>query len=277
MSLGQINKFRVERKTDIGYMISNGKEEFFLHFNECDGKTLVVGEEVEAFIFLDKKNRPAATLKMPLVTLSKSNFLKVVNITNSGVFLDIGISKDMLLAKDDLPEKQFLWPQIGDVICGRLNIKNKRLFIKMLNKEEMLKNQTTTLEPNQTVNAYVYRIVKEGINLVDDNYNVIFVYYKNMRKQYRLGEKCEVKIININEDDYTGTLILQKELMIDQDALTIIKYLEENNRVMNYTSKTSAEVIYRVFKMSKAAFKRALGKLYKEKKVLLLEDKTILL
>lgn len=279
MSLGIINTYKVLRETDIGYIIYNEYDEYFLHYNECNKRKLSVGEEVEAFVYLDKKNRLAATLFSPKITLDKSDFCEVVETSEAGVFVDIGISKDILLSQDDLPLDKSKWPIVGDKVCSVLKIKNMKLLIKMLTKDDMLKHQKpeNKLSINSKVEAYVYRITNKGINLIDLNYNVIFVYYKNMRKNYRIGEKVEVTIIHINQDDYTGTLIDQKELMIDYDAEIILKYLQQHNGVMNYTSKTSAEIIYKVFNMSKLSFKRALGRLYKQKKVLLKEDKTILL
>lgn len=279
MSLGIVNKYRVIRETDLGYMIKNEYAEYFLHYNECNKRVLKVDEEVEAFVYVDKKNRLAATLFTPLITLDKSGFVEVVDKTPSGVFVNIGISKDILLSLDDLPDNKKQWPEIGDKLCASLKIKNERLLIKLLTKEEMIKNQQSTekLTVGTKVLAHVYRIVEKGINLVDLNYNVFFVYYKNMRKNYRIGEQAEVTITYINQDDYTGSLIEQKEIMIDQDADKILQYLQDHNGVMNYTSKTSAEVIFKVFNMSKLSFKRALGRLYKQRKVLLTDEKTILL
>ena len=74
----------------------------------------------------------------------------------------------------------------------------------------------------------------------------------------------------------TELLIEQKEIMIKDDAQLILDYLQNHNGVMNYTSNSSPEIIFNAFKMSKASFKRALGKLYKERKVILTDDKTIM-
>jgi len=276
VKLGQISKYEVVRETKLGYMLSDGKSEYFLHNNECNDRVLNIGEEVEAFLYVDKKKRIATTLFPPKITVNQGGLCEVINSNQAGLFIDIGISRDILLSSDDLEKGK--WPEIGDYICGRLHARGNNLFVKLLNKEEIIKLSTgVELEIGEKYKGYVYRITKQGINIVDENYNIIFVYFKNLRKDYRIGEEVEVKITRKNNDDYSGTLIPQKEIMINEDAEKIYKHLLENNGVMNYGGKTPPDVIYKVFKMSKAAFKRALGNLYKQQKVVLEDNKTILI
>lgn len=276
MKLGTTALYTVLRETNLGYMLEHEGEEFFLHHNECNGRYLKDGEKVEAFLYVDKKKRVAATLYQPYVTATIGRLCDVVAHSPAGVFVHIGISRDILLSSDELEEGK--WPQIGDKVCCALKVRGQNIFIRRLNKEEILSmTSTNPLKKDQSVSAYVYRITEKGINLVDEDYHVIFVYYTNLRKTYCLGEKVDVRIISINEQDYSGTTIEQKENMLNRDAEVIIQYLNTHYGVMNYTSESSPEAIEKVFKMSKSAFKRALGTLYKDKKVILNESKTILI
>lgn len=275
MKLGLVSTYKVERETNLGYMISDETGEYFLHHNECCGNYFKDGEMVQAFLYVDKQKRVAATIAKPLITLEKGGLCEVVGKNNAGVFVNIGISRDILLSSDDLVENQ--WPEIGDKVCCALKARGQHLFIRLLNKQEIQAlTSDTELEINQKYQGYVYRITDKGINIVTNDFHIIFVYYKNLRKSYRLGEAVEVKIIAKNENDYDGTLIEQKEIMIEDDAQLILDYLQNHNGVMNYTSNSSPEIIFNAFKMSKASFKRALGKLYKERKVILTDDKTIM-
>lgn len=276
MKIGEINKFKVLRETNLGYMLLGGDEEFFLHHNECNGKTLFPDDEVEAFLYADKKGRVAATLHTPKATLTKCGFCEVVGKTENGVFVNIGISKDILLSRDVLPEEQNAWPNEGDVIFCKLRIRSERLLISPCNKEEILSQKEEDLEIGSTYDGYVYRLTKNGINVVTLNKNVIFIYFANIRKKYRLGEKVSVKILHKNEDDFSGTVNEQKEHLMVDDAKKILEYLASHGGTMMVTEDSDADVIYHLFKMSKSAFKRAIGKLYKERKILILEDKIIL-
>lgn len=279
MQLGTISKYEVVRETNLGYTLIKNDVEYFLHYNECNGRTLKIGEKVDAFLYLDKKNRPACTLFPPKITLNKCGFVDVIESKiEVGVFVNIGISKDILVSKDDLPIDNSQWPIKGDKLLCQLKIKGNKLIAKLLSKNEILDlPKNDELLPNIKVKGYIYRIVSEGVNIITEDYDIIFVYYTNLRKRYRIGEEVEVKIIQKNDDDYNGSLIENKEFMIDDDANSIMEFLVKNKGVMPYTSNSEPDMIYRVFKMSKRSFKRALGHLYKEKKILLEEDKTILL
>lgn len=120
MNLGLINEYKVLKETDIGYTLLLDDLEYFLHKNETNFRDLKDGEVVKAFLYLDKKGRPALTLAIPKITIEKEGFATVVtSIKDLGVFVNIGISKDMLLSKDELPEDYKLWPVIGDKILGK--------------------------------------------------------------------------------------------------------------------------------------------------------------
>lgn len=278
--LGEISKYKVLRETDLGYILFSNNEEFFLHHNECKGQVLFEGDYVEAFLYADKKNRLAATLYKPFITIHTIGFVLVVDVKEDlGVFLNIGISKDVLLSKDDLPVNMKEWPQVGDRIIATLRTKNNKLIAKVANKYEIIENNVdkVKLDLNSKVEAYVYRITDECINAVTESMNVIFIHHSNIRKSYRLGEKIEPKIIQENETDYNGTLIEHKEFQIKDDKLVLLKYLRENNGVMMITEDSSPELISRIFGMSKSAFKKAIGNLYKDRIISIEEDKVILL
>ncbi|HPL55142.1 MAG TPA: S1-like domain-containing RNA-binding protein [Bacilli bacterium] len=281
MSIGKTEKYRVDRETKLGYILTkaNDDEEYFLHHNECQGQKLFPGDYVHAFLYVDKKNRVAATLLKPMIDMNYPGLVEVVGINdNLGVFMNIGISKDILLSKDDLPLKRNLWPRIGDKIISILRTKNNKLIIKIANKEQILSaKKEEVLSENGKFTAYVYRITPDGINVVTEGMNIVFIYRTNMRREYRLGEKIEVRIIKKNEEDYSGTLIENKEFQIKDDRKIILEYLRNNNGVMLITENSSPELINRLFKMSKAAFKKALGNLYRDHIIEIEEDKIILL
>ena len=65
--LGKIKSYRVDRETNLGYTLIYNNEEYFLHHNECNGKTLVPNTNVSAFMYIDKKGRPALTLYKPTI------------------------------------------------------------------------------------------------------------------------------------------------------------------------------------------------------------------
>lgn len=285
MSLGKISKFNIVRETNLGYVLEKNNIEYFLHHNECNGKILYPGDSVSAFLYLDKKNRLAATLFKPIIEVNQIVFLKVMGVKNDiGVFCNIGISKDILLSKDDLPHNYKEWPMVDDYVLVELRVKANHLILKPATKsliikkhQELFNDTTTKLEKNSVVSGRVYRITSEGINLVTDNYEIIFIFKTNFRKSYRIGEQIETRIIDIHEDDYSGTINKNKEFQIQDDLKIIEEYLQNNHGVCLITEKSSPELIAHCFNMSKAAYKKALGALLKQKKIEITDTKIILL
>lgn len=278
INLFMTNTLKVIRKSDLGYMLTDNQTEVLLHFREAFGRDLNIGDNVDVFIYLDKKGRLSATLNEPYVTANTPGFASVVEVNSSlGVFLDINCGKDILLSKDYLPYEKNMWPDVDDKILISLKIKERGVYAKPLNKYDILDlNQGITYNVDDEVEGYVIRTGNEGVGIVTRDYNYIFVHKTHLRKTYRLGEYVNPKIIMVKSNEYNGTLTLNKENMIDSDSLIILDYLNKNNGKMPLDSKSSSEDVERVLKLSRKAFKRALGALYKEHKVDFIDGATIL-
>lgn len=277
MKLGLISKYKVERETNLGYTISDETGEYFLHHNECNHQHFKDGDIVEAFLYTDKQQRVAATCFMPYITLEKAALCEVVNKTHTGCYVNIGISRDLLLSSDDLPPA--LMPNVGDKVLCKVRIHNNKLYIKLLSKNDILSLQDNfKLNVKDKVNGYVYRVTESGVNFFDSHYNIIFVHKSNLKHPYRVGEYIEGRIIYVNENninEYTATTIEQKELILEDDKNKILEYLDTHFGIMQITEQSDALVIDKVFKMSKSAFKRALGSLYKDRKINIEEKRIV--
>ncbi|MDY0210185.1 MAG: S1-like domain-containing RNA-binding protein [Acholeplasma sp.] len=274
LKIGELNELKVLRKTDIGYMLTDGTDEVLLHNNETNFKKLEAGQTVETFIYYDHKARLAATLSKPIITTKRPGFVVVKDLHPTlGVFVDNGTSKDMLVSNDFLPYDQSLWPEIGDKLYCILRHKN-RLTAKPLNKVDIDLSPENKLNLGDKVIAYVIHSGKEGLNMLTEDGHKIFVHHTQMRKPHRMGEKLEVRIARLTPGDYSGSLIETKEIMMDKDAEMIQAYLIKHGK-MPLTADSDKEAIDEQFGLSKKAFKRALGRLYSERKVVFENGETI--
>lgn len=273
IKIGETQQLIVDRKTDIGYMLTSEQDEVFLHFNESLHQTLNPGDLVDAFLYLDHKGRVAATLKIPFISVERPAFLEVKDVVSSlGVFLDMGISKDVLLSKDDLPFDYDLWPMVGDMIYVVLHIKGK-MVAKLASKSDIILKPEETLNVKDELDCYVQNIGKNGLNLLSEEGHLVFVHQSMYQGKYRLGQKVHVTITFISEKGINGSLIEQKEVKIFDDANIILSYLIRHGD-LDLDSDSSPEAIKEIFDMSKKAFKRALGHLYKERKIIFVDGKT---
>lgn len=277
---GEIHKLKVERITEFGYFLSNGQEDVLLHKREAL-RELSEGEEIEVFLYQDHEGRLAATMANPKVRLDSLAWLKVVGLRrNLGVFLDMGISKDVLLSKDDLPYKFSQWPEIGDELyCGLKLDKKGRLFADLATEEEMVEQAVSADEDsfNEMTKGRVYRLNEYGALVFTEKEWIGFIHHEEMTKTLRLGELVDCRVAFVREDGRVNlSMRPRKEHAYNEDAEKIYQYLKEHKGYMPYTDKSDPEEIKQVFNISKAAFKRALGKLMKENKIVQEDGQTIL-
>ncbi|MBE0700983.1 MAG: hypothetical protein IH571_04790 [Acholeplasmataceae bacterium] len=227
-------------------------------------------------MYFDQKGRLAATLKTPSITATQPGFLRVTDVHPTlGVFLDMGIAKELLLSIDDLPLQRELWPVVGDQIYCSLKIKGK-LVAKITPKNEVTLKPKRPLDLKEKIIAYVQKIGKEGMNLLSKEGHDIFVHHTMYKKPHRLGQEIEVKVTYHSDKGYTGSLIDQKEVSMFQDANDILTYLIRHKE-MPLSGESTPEEIDGMFKLSKKAFKRALGHLYKDRRIDFIDGKTILI
>ena len=279
LEIGDYNKLNVLRETDHAYMLGDEETEIFLHKKQAS-RPLENDEEVEVFLYYDNQKRITATMNKPIIDQEHPGFLNVVDYNfRLGIFLNMGLIKDLLMSRDDLPFMRKDWPRKGDRLFVRLRVSKNQLTAKFVPRFEIndFLMPDSVLEIDSEYVAYNVYKTEEGNVFFTEEGHQIYVYFKHMRKEYRLGEKAEIKItIDKGNNQYNGTLIKQKELMLEDDALIIKKYLDDHEGEMEYTDKSSSDDINTAFNMSKKAFKRGLGSLYKKGLVVLEKDKTSL-
>ena len=278
LKIGADNLFEVVRKTNDDYILKHPEATLPLPKDEAS-EALSVGMRVEAFVYIDHQKGLKATMVTPMIDLYRADFVRVVERKEKlGVFVDIGLKKDMLVSKDDLPPLKKQWPEVGDRLICYLKVGRNQMTARPVDRFRV--NQylqpEKPLEKGMTVNAHVFHVAEEGLVLFTEEGHEVFVYFKHTRSEHRLGEKVEATIV-LKKDDlhYNGTLIMQKENQISKDAETVLEYLKDKGE-MPYTDKSDPDAIFKVFHMSKSAFKRALGNLYREGHVDLQKDRTVL-
>ena len=275
--IGEINSFIVIRKSDLGYMLSNKDDQLLLHFNQTNGEELELDSMVECFVQYDSKGRLSATLEKPTVTLSRPGWATVVEANaRLGLFVSINTFKDILISKDYLPLNAKIWPEVGDKLFVKLVIYKDKLNALILTKNEIidLTPKKLDVKVGESVDATICRVTPNAINAVTDCGNYIYISNKQFRGNYRLGEAVKVMIIGHHDDELVGSLNKVKEELVLSDEVIILNYLKQNGGSMPYTAKTQAEVIEEKFHMSRKAFKRAIGDLYKKREIYFDEENT---
>ena len=277
IKIGEINSFIVLRKSDLGYMLSNKDEQVLLHFNQTNGVELEEGEMVLCFVQYDSKGRLSATLEEPTVTMSKPGWARVVEANaRLGIFVSINTFKDILISKDYLPQNAKIWPEVGDLLYVKLVMYKDKLNALIMTKNEIIELNPKVLDikVGEFVDAHICRVTPNAINAITNDGNYIYISNKQFRGNHRIGEAVSVMIIGRHEDELVGSLNKVKEEMVIDDEKIILDYLKQNDGMMPYTAKTNALIVEEVFHMSRKAFKRALGDLYKKREIYFDEENT---
>ncbi len=129
-------------------------------------------------------------------------------------------------------------------------------------------------EKDDIVEGIIYEI-KEGLGAfvaVDGEYAAM-IPEKEIHEKLRVGQRITARVTNVREDGKINLSIRQKAYeQMDKDAEAVLRVIQEYDGVLPYNDKASPQLIERDFHMSKAAFKRAVGRLYRERKIEIREN-----
>jgi len=272
LQAGTVVTLKVDREAPFGYFLTNGEEDVLLHNNEINADEFDPDKEHTVFLFQDHQGRLAATLQIPQVQLGTYDWVEVVEVKpNLGVFVNIGISKDILVSKDDLPGVDHIWPKRGDQLyCSLKTDKKGRLFAKLATEDIIrgIAKPATQRDFNKNVTGRVYRLLLVGSFILTEEGYIGFIHESERKQEPRLGEQVHGRIIAVKDDGSVNISLLGRgHEIVDDDSNTIYSYMESRGGAMPFGDKSNPDDIKERFNMSKAAFKRALGKLMKEGKV----------
>ncbi len=265
--LGDYQRLEVVKIADHGAYLAEdrgaGSERILLPAKQVPDGTRV-GSEIEVFIYKDSKDRPIATVNRPLIKLNEVALLKVKEVGKIGAFMDWGLEKDLLLPFKQQTKKV----RVGEECLVALYIdKSSRLCLTM-NVYDYL-GTDHNYRVGDEVEGRVYLISDNfgAFVAVDDEYSAL-IPLKEMYGDVRVGRVIKGRICEIKEDGKLTLSIRKKAYMqMDDDAVKVMEIIDAFDGVLPFNDKASPETIKREFGMSKNEFKRAVGKLYKERKI----------
>ncbi|WP_028242166.1 S1 RNA-binding domain-containing protein [Pseudobutyrivibrio ruminis] len=266
MKLGEIQKLKIQKKVEFGVYLSDGEERVLLPKKQVP-ENFSIGDEIQVFVYKDSKDRLIATTSTPKLTLGQMGVLTVSQLNKVGAFLDWGLEKDLFLPFKEMTRQ----PSEGDEILVRVYIdKSERLCASMKGLYEML-SKKPPYQVGDEVEARIYEFGHDFGTFValEDKYSAMIPRHEDVSK-YRIGDVIMVRITGIKEDGKCDVTIRDKAyIQMEDDADALLDLIDSYAGVLPFTEKASPEVIKRETGLSKAAFKRAIGRLYKERKITL--------
>lgn len=255
-------------------------EEVKLNASEVESDDeLEMGEDYSFFVYPGRTGDLFATQNMPVITTQKYDWVKVIKTDRDGATVDVGLPREIVIPWEDLPKMKDVWPENGDELYCTLRVdRNDQLYARLAS-ETIVASQYTPADESllhTTVEAYPYRLLRIGTFLLSKEGYKIFVHESERKEEPRLGEKVSVRIIGHKENgELNGSFLPLAHERMDDDSEMIMKMLEEYDGELPFSDKSDPEAIKEVFHMSKGSFKRAIGKLYKNKKISIEKDRII--
>ena len=259
MRLGEKQILTVAKKVEFGVYLGNDEERVLLPKKQVP-EGIEVGDPVEVFLYKDSSDRMIATTREPKLTLGRLAVLEVVDTGRVGAFLDWGLEKDLLLP---FREQTVKVEKAQQYLVGLYVDKSGRLCATM--KITPFLQTDSPYKKGDMVKGTVYEISDAfGVFVAVDNQYSARIPKQEVYGRMCMGQEIQARVTGVKED---GKLDLSVRGRIPEqmgvDALKIMERLEEEGE-LPFTDKADPERIRAELGMSKAAFKRAVGRLLKQ-------------
>ena len=264
--IGKRNLLGVVRESSPGLYLDGGTLGEILLPGRYIPSNIAPKDKLDVFVYRDSEDRLVATTETPRAMVGEFACLNVISVNPQvGAFLDWGLSKDLLLPfrEQDIPVR------VGQdvIVYVFLDPVNQRI-VASTRLGRHLSKDTPTYTNSQPVNLLITGRTPLGYNAIVENAHRGLLYHDNLATPLGVGQKIKGFVRAIRPDN-------KIDLSLDQAgykrvaALTdqIVQALEASGGSLDCDDDTSPEAIREGFGVSKKAFKQALGKLYKARRI----------
>lgn len=265
INIGQINTLEILRETDHGiYLVDEDNNEVLLP-NRYVPETFRIWDKLDVFVYLDNEERPVATTDMPYVKLGEFALLRCSQVNDYGAFLDWGLVKELFCPFKEQAFK--MKPKGWYLVHCYMDEKTERL-VASSKTNRFLSNKELTVKQFDEVDLIVSHPSEIGMNVIVNKKHTGLIYNDQIFTELSVGDKLKGIVKKIRPGNKLDIVLGQIGYRnIEPNAERILKELEDNSGFLDLTDKSSPEDIKDLLQMSKKNFKKAVGSLYKEKKI----------
>jgi predicted RNA-binding protein (virulence factor B family) len=270
----------VVRTSSFGAFLSAGTgdstDDILLHKAQ-QTEPVKIGDRVKVFLYHDPHHRLTASMRLPQIEVGQIGYVKVLLVTKFGAFVDVGTERGIFLPHKEtigrvVPD-QYIWVKLYEDKTGRLAV-----TMHVADEMQELAHPCHGIKVGGKIQGTVYNMTREGAFIITREKWIAFLYRDDMPADLKMGQEVTAHVTYIRPDGHMNvSLRPQKEKAMESDMEKLVHYMEIHGGSMRLTDKSSPDDIRLALQMSKAAFKRAIGHLLKEKKIRLEDDRTVLL
>ncbi|MDR4503941.1 MAG: S1-like domain-containing RNA-binding protein [Candidatus Scalindua sp.] len=268
--IGKLNKLRVIKTVDFGLYLDGGGLGEILLPRRYVPENCKVDDSLKVFVYRDSEDRIIATTESPYATVGDFAMLKVVSVDRIGVFLDWGLTKDLLVPFGE--QNTVMEEGLSYIVRVYVDERTNRITASS-RLDKFLDKKPGNFHVGWEVELFICGKTDIGYKAIINNSHWGVLHYRDVYQTLRKGEKIKGFIKKVREDKKID-LCLQKpgyEKVNDVKEL-IIAVLKKRGGYLSVTDKSSPEVIYQLFGVSKKTYKKAIGAIYRERLVTLEEN-----
>ncbi|MFK7897344.1 MAG: S1 RNA-binding domain-containing protein [Myxococcota bacterium] len=270
LPLAQTLELEIMRKVPMGLILGSEQGEVLLPKSVAP-RNAEIGETLSVFVYTDSEDRPVATTKEPLARAGDFASLRVVEVGSKGAFLDWGLPKDLFL-----PFRSQIGPVAAEanvIVFVEVDRISQRPIATM-KVEGHLSPPPEGLREGLGVDLLIFDETELGCKaVVDGEYGGLLYFDERGALPPEVGSRCRGYIARVRPDGKIDlTLSASGREGADHAQETLAEALRAAGGSLPLTDKSPPDEIRAQLGLSKKAFKRAVGGLYKARRIQLLDD-----
>lgn len=268
--IGKWNKLVVLKELDFGIYLDGKEQGEILMPIRYVPKDIKIGDTIEAFIYLDSEDRIIATTEKPYAQVGDFALLEVLSVNNIGAFLDWGLMKDLFVPFREQKQKM----EVGNSYVVYIYVDEQSGRIAGSAKLERFLDKTPPdFKEGQEVDLIIYEQTDIGYKAIINNTHTGVLFDTDVFRTLHRGEHTKGYIKKIRPDLKIDILLDKPGYeKVDEISKNILEKLKEKKGFIALSDKSPADDIYDTFGISKKTFKKAIGALYKARKISLEEN-----
>ena len=272
LKLGDYNSLKIVKRVDFGLYLDGGDEgEVLLPKRYCTPQ-MRIGDELSVFIYLDQDERIVATTEQPLAKVGEFAYLEVAWTNQYGAFLKWGPMKDLFCPFRE--QKQRMEQGHSYIVYVMEDEESHRLMAtaKVERYIVPLRGNKGGLH-GDAANCLVWQKTDLGFKVIVDNKYQGLLYDNQIFQPLHTGDRLTAYIDHVRQDGKIDMTLQPTGRQHTLDfAEVLLRYLHENDGFCNLGDKSASELIYDRFKVSKKAYKKAVGDLYRRRLITISDE-----
>ena len=263
--IGEYNTLEILRRTPPGLFLGDDDDNDVLLPNRYVPDNYEIGALLEVFVYLDNEERLVATTDKPYIKKGDFALLRCNQVTKYGAFLDWGLVKELFCP---FKEQAFKMKAGGwYLIYCYLDEESNRLVASSKTKR-FLNNNELTVGKFDEVDLIVSHPSPIGMNVIVNKQHLGLVHHSDIFKDLSIGDRLKGVVKKVHPNNKLDIVLSQLGYRsLEPNAELLLKALEDHDGYLELTDKSSPEDIKELLQMSKKSFKKAIGNLYKQRKI----------